>query len=88
MKRITYIIAALFACMSCSDSFLDTAPKGTYHSGNYDMSTGQELLALATLMDGYNTFAQQSWPVTTMHCHAADNSHPGGPSGDGGVDFN
>lgn len=49
MKRITYIIAALFACMSCSDSFLDTAPKGTYHSGNYDMSTGQELLALATL---------------------------------------
>lgn len=88
MKRITYIIAALFACTSCSDSFLDTAPKGTYHSGNYDMSTGQELLALATLMDGYNTFAQQSWPVTAMHCHAADNSHPGGPSGDGGVDFN
>lgn len=87
MKRITYIIAALFACTSCSSGFLDNAPKGSYHEGNYDMSTGQELLVLATLMDGYNVFAQQTWPVTAMHCHAADNSHPGGPSGDGGVDF-
>lgn len=87
MKRITYIIAALFACTSCSPGFLDNAPKGTYHEGNYDMSTGQELLVLATLMDGYNVFAQQTWPVTAMHCHTTDNTHPGGPSGDGGVDF-
>lgn len=87
MKRITYIIAVLFACSACSNSFLDNAPKGTYHEGNYDMSTGQELLVLATLMDGYNVFAQQTWPVTAMHCHTTDNSHPGGPSGDGGVDF-
>lgn len=53
MKRITYIIAILFACTSCSDTFLDNAPKGKYHEGNYDMGTAQELLVLATLMDGY-----------------------------------
>lgn len=64
MKRITYILAVLFACTSCSSGFLDNAPKGKYHEGNYDMSTGQELLVLATLMDGYNIFAQQTWPVT------------------------
>ena len=58
MKRITYIIAILFACTSCSDTFLDNAPKGKYHEGNYDMGTAQELLVLATLMDGYNVFAQ------------------------------
>lgn len=87
MKRITYILAALFACASCTSGFLDNAPKGTYHEGNYDMSTGQELLVIATLMDGYNVFAQQTWPVTAMHCHTTDNTHPGGPSGDGGVDF-
>ena len=87
MKRITYIIAILFACTSCSDTFLDNAPKGKYHEGNYDMGTAQELLVLATLMDGYNVFAQQTWPVTAMQCHTTDNSHPGGPSGDGGVDF-
>lgn len=87
MKRITYILAVLFACTSCSSGFLDNAPKGTYHEGNYDMSTGQELLVLATLMDGYNVFAQQTWSVTAMQCHTTDNSHPGGPSGDGGVDF-
>ena len=87
MKRITYILAVLFACTSCSSGFLDNAPKGKYHEGNYDMSTGQELLVLATLMDGYNIFAQQTWPVTAMHCHTTDNTHPGGPSGDGGVDF-
>lgn len=87
MKRITYILSLLLVCTSCTDRFLDTAPKGKYHEGNYDMSTGQELLALATLMDGYNTFARQTWPVTALHCHASDNSHPGGPSGDGGVDF-
>ena len=75
MKRITYIIAILFACTSCSDAFLDNAPKGKYHEGNYDMGTAQELLVLATLM------------VTAMQCHTTDNSHPGGPSGDGGVDF-
>ena len=39
MKRITYIIAILFACTSCSDTFLDNAPKGKYHEGNYDMGT-------------------------------------------------
>lgn len=87
MKRITYIIAILFACTSCSDTFLDNAPKGKYHEGNYDMGTAQELLVLATLMDGYNVFAQQTWPITAMQCHTTDNSHPGGPSGDGGVDF-
>ena len=87
LKRVTYLLAASFTCISCSSDFLNTAPKGTYHNGNYDMSTGQELLILATLMDGYNVFAQQTWPVTAMHCHASDNSHPGGPSGDGGVDF-
>ena len=87
MKRITYLAALLFACTSCGDSFLDTAPKGTYHNGNYDMNTGQELLIIATLVDGYNAFAEQTWPVAAMHCHASDNSHPGGPSGDGGVDF-
>lgn len=83
MKRIIYIIAALFACTSCSDAFLDNAPKGKYHEGNYDMGTAQELLVLATLMDGYNVFAQQTWPVTAMQCHTTDNTHPGGPSGDG-----
>ena len=87
MKRITYIIAILFACTSCSDTFLDNAPKGKYHEGNYDMGTAQELLVLATVMDGYNVFAQQTWPITAMQCHTTDNSHPGGPSGDGGVDF-
>lgn len=87
MKRITYILATLLACTSCTSDFLNNAPKGTYHEGNYDMSTGQELLVIATLMDGYNVFAQQTWPVTAMHCHTTDNTHPGGPSGDGGVDF-
>lgn len=87
MKQLTYIIALLLVCTSCSPSFLDNAPKGTYHEGNYNMGTAQELLVLATLMDGYNVFAQQTWPVTAMHCHTTDNTHPGGPSGDGGVDF-
>ena len=74
MKRITYIIAILFACTSCSDTFLDNAPKGKYHEGNYDMGTAQELLVLATLMDGYNVFAQQTWPITAMQCHTTEQS--------------
>lgn len=87
MRQTIYLLTLLIACVSCSKDFLNTAPKGVFHEGNYDMTTGQELLALATLIDGYNNFAKQSWPVTAMHCHASDNSHPGGPLGDGGVDF-
>lgn len=72
---------------SCSENFLDTKPKGTYHSGNYDMSSGQELMIVSKLFDGYNAFREQTWPITSMHCHTTDNCHPGGPAGDGGTDF-
>lgn len=86
MRQI-YLLILLVMCGSCSKDFLNTAPKGVFHEGNYDMTAGQELLVLATLIDGYNDFAKQAWPVTAMHCHTTDNSHPGGPLGDGGVDF-
>lgn len=88
MKPLFYLTIVLSVCGACGDSFLDNKPKGTYHSGNYDASSGQELLILSELTDAYNTFRNQTWPVTAMHCHASDNSHPGGPAGDGGVDFN
>ena len=86
MKRFIYAITILTALTSCDD-FLDNKPKGTYNEGNYDMSGGQELLVISTLFDGYNTFKEQTWPVTAMHCHTTDNSHAGGPAGDGGTDF-
>ncbi len=87
MKQIIYLLTLLITCVSCSKDFLNTAPKGVFHEGNYDMTTGQELLVLATLIEGYNSFAKQSWPIVAMQCHTTDNSHPGGPTGDGGVDF-
>jgi len=87
MKRIFFILTILIVCTSCSD-FLDNEPKGTWHSGNYDDGgEGQSLLVLSKLFDGYNVYRDQTWPITAMHCHTTDNSHPGGPAGDGGVDF-
>lgn len=86
-KTIIFAAAILMALTSCSD-FLDTTPKGTYHEGNYDMSSGQELMVVSKLFDGYNVFREQTWPITALHCHTTDNSHPGGPAGDGGADFN
>ena len=89
MKTVIYttLIALGLSMASCGDDFLDTMPKGTYHSGNYDMSSGQELMVISKLFDGYNSFREQTWPITAMHCHTTDNSHPGGPAGDGGTDF-
>ncbi len=89
MKKYISIIAVVLGLMltSCSD-FLDKEPKGTYHTGNYDMDSSRELMIISKLFDGYNCFREQTWPVTAMHCHTTDNSHPGGPAGDGGVDFN
>ena len=89
MKTVIYttLIALGLSMASCGDNFLDTMPKGTYHSGNYDMSSGQELMVISKLFDGYNSFREQTWPITAMHCHTTDNSHPGGPAGDGGTDF-
>ena len=88
MKKVIYILSILLVCISCSD-FLDNEPKGTWHSGNYDDGgEGQSLLVISKLFDGYNVFRGQTWPLTAMHCHTTDNSHPGGPAGDGGVDFN
>lgn len=89
MKSILYTAIFAFGVMvsSCTDDFLDTKPKGTYHSGNYDMSSGQEMMVLSKLFDGYNSFREQTWPIVSMHCHTTDNCHPGGPAGDGGTDF-
>lgn len=90
MKSIIYTAMLLLmgsVVTSCSDDFLNTEPKGTYHPGNYDMSSGQEMMVLSKLFDGYNSFREQTWPITSMHCHTTDNSHAGGPAGDGGTDF-
>ncbi len=88
MKRIIYILAIIFACSSCGDDFLDTYPKGTWNKTNYDdEGAGQNLLILSKLVDGYNKYREQTWPITAMQCHTTDNSHPGGAAGDGGVDF-
>lgn len=87
MKRFLYTTAVCVAFTACGEGFLDNKPKGTYHPGNYDTSTGRNLLILSKLADGYNTFREQTWPLVALHCHAADNSHPGGPAGDGGADF-
>lgn len=86
MKKIIYVISLFILLCSC-EGFLTTAPKGTFHDGNYDMSSGQELLILSRLVDGYDCFRGLAWPITAMHCHTTNDSHPGGPEGDGGVDF-
>ncbi len=88
MKRFIYILFISLIYTSCND-FLDNEPKGVWHNGNYSgLEEGQDLLILSKLFDGYNAFRDhQTWPVTAMHCHTTDNSHPGGASGDGGVDF-
>lgn len=88
MKKNIFILITIIIFSSCSDRFLDNEPKGRWHSGNYDdKGEGQSLLILSKLFDGYNVFREQTWPITAMHCHTTDNSHPGGPAGDGGVDF-
>ena len=88
MKRLRILlVVCAVAAASCSGDFLDTRPKGKYHEGNYDMEHAEELLVVSKLFDGYNAFRDQTWPVTAMHCHTSDNSHPGGPAGDGGTDF-
>ena len=51
------------------------------------MSSGQDLLILSRLVDGYDCFRELTWPITAMHCHTTNDSHAGGPEGDGGVDF-
>lgn len=87
MKKILYTILMSVLLVSCSDNFLDNKPKGQYHQGNYDMSSGQELLIISKLFDGYNAFREQVWPMVALHCHTTDNCHAGGPVGDGGTDF-
>lgn len=87
MKNIFLVSFTILFCLGCSGDFLNTAPKGTWHEGNFDMNSSQELQALSLLTEGYNSFREQTWPITAMHCHTSDNSHPGGPAGDGGVDF-
>ncbi len=88
MKRIIYILAAIFAFSSCGDDFLDTYPKGTWNKNTFDDGgAGQDLLILSKLVDGYDQYRGQTWPITAMQCHTTDNAHPGGPAGDGGVDF-
>lgn len=86
MKNTICIISLLMLFCSC-EGFLTTDPKGTFHEGNYDMSSGQELLILSRLVDGYDCFRELTWPITAMHCHTTKDSHAGGPEGDGGVDF-
>lgn len=86
MKKLICIVIFAVLLASC-DGFLTTEPKGTFYDGNYDMSSGQELLILSRLFDGYDCFRGLTWPITAMHCHTTMDSHPGGPEGDGGVDF-
>lgn len=86
MMKIIYTLSVLILLCSC-EGFLTTVPKGTFHEGNYDMTSGQELLILSRLVDGYDCFRGLAWPITAMHCHTTNDSHPGGPEGDGGVDF-
>lgn len=86
MKKLICIVMFAVLLASC-DGFLTTEPKGTFYDGNYDMSSGQELLILSRLFDGYDCFRGLTWPITAMHCHTTMDSHPGGPEGDGGVDF-
>lgn len=88
MKRfLSIFIFGSLLFSACGSDFLDDMPKGRYHEGNYDMQSAQELLVISKLFEGYNAFKEQTWPVTAMHCHTSDNSHPGGPAGDGGTDF-
>lgn len=85
MKRFLPVLCILLS--ACCADFLNTTPKGTYHRGNFDVSSGTEMLIISKLFEGYEQFALQTWPIVAMQCHTTDNSHPGGPAGDGGADF-
>lgn len=87
MKQSAFLFAIVLTLTAC-DGFLDTTPKGTYHSGNYDLTSSQELMIVSKLFDGYDAYRNQTWPLTALQCNTTDNTHMGGPAGDGGTDFN
>lgn len=87
MKKSIILFAAILFFTACED-FLTTTPKGTYYEGNYDLSSSQELMIISKLFDGYDEYRNQTWPLTALQCLTNDNTHMGGPAGDGGTDFN